>query len=189
MALFFGLQSLQAYVVFGWFATLWRDHGYTAGQAGALVGLLAAVSIPLSLWAPGAVARSRDARWILITVMVGYPLGYLALLVAPHGLAVPGAVLIGLGTVTFPIVLVLIGLRSRTPQGTAALSGFTQSMGYLLAAVGPFGIGTLHDATGGWTLPLLCLIGLMVPQILVGLYVVRPTFIEDQLAPAGADRA
>ena len=53
-------------------------------------------------------------------------------------------------------MLVLIGLRSRTPEGTAALSGFTQSMGYLLAAIGPFGVGVLHDATGGWTVPLLC---------------------------------
>ncbi|WP_346385237.1 MFS transporter [Nocardioides sp.] len=187
MAGFFGLQSLQAYVVFGWFATLWRDNGYSAGHAGALVGLLAAVSIPLSLWAPGAVARSRDARWVVLAVMLCYPLGYCALLVAPHDLALLGALLVGTGTVTFPIVLVLIGLRSRTPQGTAALSGFTQSMGYLLAALGPFGISTLHDATGGWTIPLLVLIVLMVPQVLVGMYVARPTFIEDQLARRTAD--
>jgi CP family cyanate transporter-like MFS transporter len=187
MAAFFGLQSLQAYVVFGWFATLWRDNGYSAGQAGALLGLLAGVSIPLSLWAPGAVARSKDARWVLLAVMLGYPLGYGTLLVAPHNLAVLGAVLVGIGTVTFPIVLVLIGLRSRTPQGTAALSGFTQSMGYLLAAVGPFGIGTLHDATDGWTVPLIVLILLMVPQVLVGLYAARPVFVEDQLTRPTAE--
>ena len=35
MALFFGLQSLQAYAVFGWFAQLWRDSGYSATVAGA----------------------------------------------------------------------------------------------------------------------------------------------------------
>ena len=33
MALFFGLQSLQAYSIFGWFAQLWRDNGYSAGDA------------------------------------------------------------------------------------------------------------------------------------------------------------
>ena len=38
MALFFGLQSLQAYSIFGWFAQLWRDAGYSAEQAGLLVG-------------------------------------------------------------------------------------------------------------------------------------------------------
>ncbi len=35
MALFFGLQSLQAYSIFGWFAQLWRDSGLLrrAGRA------------------------------------------------------------------------------------------------------------------------------------------------------------
>ena len=54
MTLFFGLQSLMAYAVFGWFATLWRDAGFGAGTASALVGIVAAMSIPLSLSAsPG----------------------------------------------------------------------------------------------------------------------------------------
>ena len=187
MAGFFGLQSLQAYAVFGWFALLWRENGYTAGQAGALVGCLAAVSIPLSLWAPAAVGRREHPRTMLLAIMLCYPAGYLGLMFAPHHLAILWAVLVGVGAVTFPIVLTLIGLRSRTPQGTAALSGFTQSMGYLLAAIGPFGVGTLHDLSGGWTWPLVMLTALMVPQVLLGLYVARPAYIEDQL-PAGAGR-
>lgn len=181
MALFFGLQSLQAYSVFGWFAQLWRDSGYSAGQAGALVALLAGVSIPLSLWAPAAAARRTDQRGMLLAIMACYPLGYAALLVAPHALAIPGALLVGVGAVTFPLVLTLIGLRSRTPQGTAALSGFTQSTGYLIAAVGPFAVGWLYGATDGWTAPLLLLAALMVPQLLAGLYCARPAAIEDQL--------
>jgi CP family cyanate transporter-like MFS transporter len=181
MALFFGLQSLQAYSVFGWFAQLWRDSGYSAGEAGALVALLAGVSIPLSLWAPAAVARRTDQRALLLAIMACYPVGYAALLVDPHALAVPGALLVGVGAVTFPIVLTLIGLRARTPQGTAALSGFTQSTGYLIAVIGPFAMGWLYGATDGWTAPLLLLIVLMVPQILAGLYCARPAAIEDQL--------
>ncbi|MBB6626703.1 MFS transporter [Nocardioides sp. KIGAM211] len=181
MAAFFGLQSMQAYAVFGWFAQLWRDNGYSAGQAGALVALLAGVSIPLSLWAPAAVARRDDQARILLAVMLCYPVGYVGLMVAPHDLAILWALFVGVGAVTFPIVLVLIGLRARTPQGTAALSSFTQSTGYLLAAVGPFGVGTLYDATGGWTAPLVLLTALMVPQIAAGMYVARPAKIEDQL--------
>lgn len=181
MACFFGLQSMQAYAVFGWFAQLWRDNGYSAGQAGALVALLAGVSIPLSLWAPAAVARRTDQARILLVVMLCYPIGYVGLMFAPHDLAIVWAIFAGIGAVTFPIVLVLIGLRARTPQGTAALSSFTQSTGYLMAVLGPFGVGTLYDATGGWTAPLGLLLVLMVPQILVGMYVARPAMIEDQL--------
>ena len=190
MALFFGLQSLQAYAVFGWFAQLWRDHGYSAGQAGLLVGLVAAVSIPLSLWIPAAAARREDQRGLLLAVMGCYPVGYVGLMIAPHDLAVLWALLVGIGAVTFPIVLTLIGLRSRTPAGTAALSGLTQSLGYLIAVVGPFAVGAIYDASGGWTWPLALLTALTIPQIAVGMYVGRPAYIEDQLpTPTGQFQA
>lgn len=187
MATFFGLQSLQAYAVFGWFAQLWRDNGYSATQAGLLVGLLAAVSIPLSLWIPAAAARRTSQRGVLLAVMVCYPLGYVGLIVAPHTLAVPCAILVGIGACTFPLILTMIGLRSRTPSGTAALSGFTQSAGYLLAAVGPFSIGAIYDATGGWTWPLSFLLVLTIPQLVIGLYAAGPHVLENQLpqAPKG----
>lgn len=186
MTLFFGLQSLMAYAVFGWFATLWRDAGFGAGTASALVGIVAGVSIPLSLYLPRAVARPGDQRWVLMLVMACYPVAYLGLLVAPHYLAVLWAVVLGAALTTFPIVLTYIGLRTRTAGATAALSGWTQSTGYLMAAAGPFGIGVLHDATDGWTVPLLVLLGLSVPLFVVGLYAGRPAHIEDQL-PARAE--
>jgi CP family cyanate transporter-like MFS transporter len=72
-------------------------------------------------------------------------------------------------------------LRARTAEGTAALSGFTQSVGYLLSAVGPFSIGLLHDATNGWTAPLLLLIALLVPLTVAGWTAIRSGPIEDQL--------
>jgi CP family cyanate transporter-like MFS transporter len=181
MALFFGLQSLQAYSIFGWFAQLWRDHGYSAEHAGWLVGIIAAVSIPLSLWLPALCARLESQVVVIATVLACYLVGYAMLLVDAHTLAVPAAVLVGVGCCVFPVVLTLIGLRARTPDGTAALSGFTQSLGYLLAALGPFLIGTLYGATGGWTLPLWLLLGLVLPLFAVGVYVGRPAYLEDQL--------
>jgi CP family cyanate transporter-like MFS transporter len=181
MVLFFGLQSLQAYAIFGWFAQLWRDNGYSATDAGLLVGIIAAVSVPLSLWLPAACARRDDQRGLIMTVLGSYLLGYGMLLWNAHGLAVPAAVLVGVGCTVFPIVLTLIGLRAHTPDGTAALSGFTQSLGYLLAALGPFVIGLVYDATGGWTEPLWLLLALVLPLMAVGAYVGRPAFLEDQL--------
>lgn len=178
---FFGCQSLQAYVVFGWFPTVWRDAGYTAAQAGALVGVVAATSIPLSLWAPAALARTSRPALLVLGIMACYPIGYAGLLVAPYDLAILWAVLVGVGSACFPLVLVLINLRSRTPAGTATLSSVTQSLGYLLAATGPYAIGPLHDRTGGWTVPLWTLIAVNVPQLLLALYAVRPVFVEDQL--------
>ena len=186
MAAFFGLQSMQAYAIFGWFATLWRDAGFSATVAGVLVGLVAGISIPLSAWVPRLIARPGDQRSVLFTVMALYPVGYAGLVVAPHALAIPCALVLGAATTTFPMVLTLIGLRAATPEGTAALSSFTQATGYLLAALGPFGVGVLHEASGGWTVPLVVLAVLTLPMLALGGYVAKVQHVEDQLTDSGA---
>ncbi|MBC9734680.1 MFS transporter [Nocardioides sp. zg-578] len=181
MALFFGLQSLQAYAVFGWFAQLWRDSGWSPTAAGLLVALIAAVSIPLSLWLPRLLASRERPAGVLLAVIACYPVGYLGLILAPYSLAPLWALLVGTAACTFPLILTLVGLRARTAEGTAALSAFTQSAGYLLAAVGPFAIGVVHDATGGWRWPVALLLVLSLPLAPLAAYVARPHAIEDQL--------
>lgn len=181
MATFFGLQSLQAYAVFGWFAEVYRDAGFSAGTAGLLLGVVTAMSIPLSFLLPTLVARRSDQRPLMVALVVCYPLGYVGLIIAPVGGAWVWAALIGTALSVFPVALTLIGLRARTAGGTAALSGFTQSVGYLIAAIGPFGMGALYDLTGGWTVPLTALTVLSAGQLAAGLLVARPAYIEDQL--------
>jgi CP family cyanate transporter-like MFS transporter len=181
LALFFALQCLQAYSVFGWFAAVFRDAGYSAGEAGLLLGVVTGTGVPLSFLVPSLAGRMRDVTPIVLVLGACYPAGYLGLAFAPHDLAVLWAVLVGIATATFPLVLTLIGLRARTPEGTAALSGFTQATGYLLSALGPFAVGVLHDATHDWTVPLLVLTALSLPLVLCGLAVARPGHVEDEL--------
>lgn len=181
MALFFGLQSLQAYSIFGWIAQVFRDEGYSAHDAGLLLGVVTAISIPFSFVIPPLTARSSRPWVLLSAVMACYPVAYLGLILAPGTVPWLWAAILGTGTCTFPFILTLIGLRARTPAGTAALSGFTQSAGYLIAVVGPFAVGALHDASDGWTVPLLALLALCVPQYVVGLLAARPAYVEDQL--------
>ena len=145
-------------------------------------GLLAATAIPLSLWAPNKLSKSADPRALLFAIMACYFVGYVGLMVAPHSLAVVWAVFVGAGTTTFPLILVLVGLRARTPEGTAALSGVTQSLGYLVAATGPFTVGALYDATGGWTVPLLAMTAVVVPLFVTGAAAIASPLLEDALA-------
>lgn len=184
MATFFGLQSLQAYSIFGWVAKLYRDNGFTAHTAGLLLGVITGITIPLSWLIPRAAARMRNQGVLLTALMICYLIGYLGLIIAPHGGAWVWALVVGTGTCTFPLVLTLIGLRTRTPAGTAALSGFTQSVGYLIAVIGPFGVGIIHDATGSWRAPLIVLLALCLPQYVAGMASCRPRFLEDELEGA-----
>jgi MFS transporter, CP family, cyanate transporter len=181
MAAFFAFQSLQAYAIFGWFAAVFRDAGFSGTEAGLLLGVVTGVSIPLGFLVPALAGRMTNVAPIVIVLFACYPIGYIGMILAPHGGAVAWAVLIGVAIGTFPLILVLIPLRARTPSGTAALSGFTQSVGYLAAAIGPFAVGVVHDATDGWTLPLLMLLVLAVPILPIGLAVSKPTYVEDEI--------
>ncbi len=181
MAMFFGLQSLQAYSIFGWFAQVYRDAGFSPTTAGLLLGVITAMSIPLSFIIPSLAARLHSQTWLILALGACYPVGYIGLIVAPAEGAWLWAVMVGAGASIFPLVLTLIALRARTSEGTAALSGFTQSVGYLIAAVGPLGIGVLYDETGGWTVPLSVMCVLVIGQITMGLLVARPSYIEDHL--------
>ena len=181
MALLFGLQSLQAYSVFGWLPQVYRDAGFSASTAGLLLGVVTGMSIPLSFLLPSVAARMHHQGLLVAGLTACYPLGYLGLVLAPVAGAWAWAVLVGTAASVFPVVLTLIGLRARTPGGTAALSGFTQSVGYLVAALGPFGVGVLYDVSGSWTPALLVLSALAVPQIVLGVVASRPRSVEDEL--------
>lgn len=182
MALVFGLQAAQAYAIFGWFAQVYRDAGFSAMTAGLLLGLVTGVSIPLSFWVPVAAGRATDQTRLMLLLVACSPVGYLGLIALPRQGAWLWALLVGVGASVFPVVLTLIALRSRTSDGTAALSGFTQSVGYVIAAVGPFGIGVLYDATGGWTWPLVALTVMSVVTGWLATIVGRPVFVEDELS-------
>ena len=61
-------------------------------------------------------------------------------------------VLLGLGQGgALGLALILPVLRGGEPGSVATLTAMTLSVGYLVAALGPWVAGVLHDATGGWT--------------------------------------
>lgn len=183
LALFFAFQSLQAYVAFGWFAKFLHSHGIATSTAGWMVALLSAVSIPLSAVVP-AVRPSRH-RAVIAGLTACYLVAYTGLAVAPVGGAWLWMVLTGIGSAQFPLVLAMIGQHARTPETTAALSAFVQSIGYVIAGGGPLLFGVLYDATGAWTAPLGLLFVVMVADLAAGWFAARPTYVDDEV-PATA---
>ena len=181
LALYFGLQSLQAYAAFGWLAQIYRDAGLDAAHAGLLLAVLPFVGIPLSLALPTIAARLVDQRPLVWICGAAYVVGYAGLMLAPREGALVWAVLLGIGGGSFPLTLTMIGLRTRVPDVTAALSGFTQSVGYVIAAAGPLALGALFGLTGGWTVPIGLLLALVFPQVAAGLLAARRRYVDDEL--------
>lgn len=181
LAMYFGLQALQAYAAFGWLAQILRDSGVEPAHAGLLLAVLPLIGIPLSLVFPTLAVRLPDQRPLVWACGVAFVAGYVGLLVAPRAGALAWVVLLGIGGGAFPLTLTMIGLRSRTHETTAPLSGFTQSVGYLVAAVGPLALGALFDVTGGWTVPIGLLLVLVLPMVAVGLQAARSRYVDDDL--------
>jgi len=184
LALFFGLQSSFAYTSFGWLPKIYSDAGLDPATAAMMLGVLTCVGIPLAVMLPAYAARQPDQR-LVVTVLGAFAFaGFAGLLAAPTALPWLWAVLLGIGGSSFAWILTMLGLRAHSQDGTAVLSGFVQSVGYVLAGVGPLGAGLLYDLTGGWTVPLGMLAGMSVLLALVGLTFARPRFIEDELPSA-----
>ncbi|MCC9198574.1 MFS transporter [Arthrobacter sp. zg-Y820] len=182
LCVYFGVQSMNAYVQFGWVAQIYRDAGLSQTQAGFMMAIIAALGIPGGLIMPALVARAPGLRFYVAALAAATGAGYLGLLLAPDTVPWLWALLLGAGGFAFPTALALITGRSRDPRVTAELSGFCQPVGYLLAAVGPFAIGALHAATESWALPLIILIGFSVAMAAAGVAAAAPRFVDDQLS-------
>ncbi|MCW2601790.1 MAG: transporter, partial [Frankiales bacterium] len=149
--------------------------------AGALLSLYAIMGFPAALAVPALASRMRNVG-ILVFVGVGFLVaGYLGLLFAPAAAPVLWVVFVGLGPLLFPLALVLINSRTRTHEGSVALSGFVQGVGYVLGALGPLVVGALHQASGGWSVPVVFLLVVSVAGIGSGILLIRPRYLEDDL--------
>ena len=169
-----------AYVSFAWLPQLLVDiAGVTPATAGALLALFAAMGLPASLLVPLLVTRYHATRLLFGVAVTTGLVAIAGLLLAPQAAPWLWIALLGLEPLLFPLTLVLLGLRSRTHEGSVALSGFVQSIGYAIVALFPVGIGLLHDATGSWTGPLLVLAVVIASAIPAGVVVSRRTTIED----------
>lgn len=177
LVLTFFANTTCTYVLFAWLPEILADAGLGTDAGGRWLAVFAILGLPASLVAPVLAVRMRDPYPLVVGFAACWVAGLLGLMLAPaHGTAV-WMVLLGIGPGTFPIMLALIGLRSRTPAIAVALSGMVQGLGYALSIVGPVGIGLLHVATGSWREPLLVLLGLVGLLLVSGWFACRPTML------------
>jgi MFS transporter, CP family, cyanate transporter len=181
LALFFGIQSIQAYSIFGWLPTIYIDAGLDSASAGLMLTITTGLGLPLAFWVPHHIVTSQRPQWLVAAMPTCGLIGFLGLLVAPTTLPWLWAILLAVDLASFPAFLALTAMRGQTSSGTAALAGFSQSIGYFLAAIGPFAMGVLSETTGGWTAPLIFLLALCVPLAIFGQLAVRPHSLESEL--------
>ncbi|WP_380281616.1 CynX/NimT family MFS transporter [Kitasatospora purpeofusca] len=188
---FMGLQSLGFYVVVTWLPQVFQDNGVGPATAGWLLFLFQAVAVVTSLAVPRAMRRARDQRGLAAACSAVLLVGYAGLVAEPEW-ALLWSVVLGLGGgACLVLALVFIGLRTQDAASAGGLSAMAQSVGYLLAAVGPVVFGLLHSLGSGWRAPLLLMVVAAAAQTVVALVAGRGTVVpvsgprpEPAAAPA-----
>ncbi|EME14659.1 CynX/NimT family MFS transporter [Rhodococcus triatomae] len=188
MAGMFGMTSLITYSMFTWIPKILTEAGASAGFGGSMVALFSAVGFIAALGAPSLCIRIANPYPAVVACGVSYLIGFAGLLWAPMSAPIVWIIAVGLGPSTFPMALTLINLRTRTAAGSAALSGFTQGLGYAVACVGPLMFGVLHDATGGWAWPFALLLCAVCVVMIAGRVACKPRFLEDSWHAHSTDR-
>ena len=180
VSLFMGVQSMAFYAGLSWIPTILEDNGYSAGSAGALQALSALVQLVPAFLLPVLAARRRNQvglLWWIVALQLAGAVGLLLWIdVAPLWIVVLG---IGQGG-ALGLGLILPVLRGGGAASVAALTAMSLCVGYIVAAAGPWLLGAVHDAAGGWTLALIVFAGICVLELAPGLPASRARTLEGR---------
>lgn len=170
LMLAFAGQAFSYYAVTTWLPEILGDlRGMSDSGAGGaasifqLFGIIGGVGVPLL------VARKVSLRAVfggMSALWLTLPLG---LLLAPQLWPVWAACAgISQGG-NFTVIFTLVVQRSRAQSEARRMSAMVQALGYTAAAIGPFALGAIHTRTGGWTTPLLVVLGALTVMTVSGL--------------------
>lgn len=170
VTLFMGLQSLIYFCFITWLPEMLYSQGISAATAGWMMSILQFSGIPANFIIPVIADRLSNQKSLAIGIGALCLIGILGLLIGENIILITISIIcIGMGTgAAISLALTLIGLRVLNAEQAANLSGMAQSIGYFLAALGPFFLGFLFDILHSWTVPLLLLILVTFIMTVVG---------------------
>jgi len=178
VSLFMGIQSMVFYVLIAWLPEILSQQGISSNQSGWLLSILQLAILPFTFIVPVIAGRMSSQRSLVTITSILFLIGTLGLLYGSSNLIILWIIILGIGGGSaFGLSMMFFGLRTENAQQAAELSGMAQSIGYLLAAIGPTLFGYLHDVTNSWTLPLLILVGAAVLLFIFGLGAARNRYI------------
>jgi CP family cyanate transporter-like MFS transporter len=164
ITIFMAAQAMIFYTFAAWLPEYLIGRGISPAGAGGVLALGQVAALVMSLIAPIIAGRFRDQRAVTGVVLLVCGLGFAGLLFTDRWPTVwVMCVMSGPGA-SISLALLFMVLRSASTTQTSQVSGMAQSVGYILAAVGPAAIGALHDVTGSWTISMSALALALIPQ-------------------------
>ncbi len=168
LGLLFGLQSAAFYGINAWLPSLYVERGWDPAAAAMLLSVSSIAGLAAIVVAPVASRRGAERRELLVAAAVAVIVGIGGVAVAPAP-AWLWAVCLGGGLgMLFTVVLTLPTDVSADAREAGGASALMLLVGYLIAAVAPFTLGAVRDATGSFEASLWLLVAIataMLPLI------------------------
>ncbi|PLR33025.1 MFS transporter [Chimaeribacter californicus] len=177
LVILFGVSMMSMYAMLNWLPTYLVQRGITAATAGDMLFVYNIVGIVHSILIPLWLGRMKKPYLVVAAGGLLQIISYMGFLYLPQA-AWLWAVVAAPGLMTIPATFQLINLRTHTVGGAASLSSFTQGIGYVFAAAGPFLFGHLHHGNN-WSLSFWFLTAMSVLMLLAGGAAVRRVYLEE----------
>jgi len=159
----FSGQAFAYYGVTAWLPLLLRDElGMAPGAAGLSASIFQIAAMVGAFGVPVLLRVLPGPRPVVLIVVAAWSTLPLGLLLAPALWPVwcsVGGAAQGGGLV---VVFSLIVRSARDLADNRRISALVQGGGYVVAATGPTVVGAVHEATAGWTAPLLVVLGAII---------------------------
>ncbi|XVL26752.1 MFS transporter [Staphylococcus equorum] len=181
VALTMGFQSMVFYTMVAWVPSILIDRGLEPTTAGYLLMLNQFSQVPMTFIFPIVASKLKDQRFLVVIITILFLIGFSLFFTQSLVLLIIGIVIAGLGMgACFSLCMTFFSIRANTSEGSISLSGFGQSVGYLIAAIGPFLIGYLYDATGSWNSGVVALIIMSILIFIFGYPAAKNKVVEDE---------
>ncbi|MFQ3727038.1 MFS transporter [Staphylococcus equorum] len=181
VALTMGFQSMVFYTMVAWVPSILIDRGLEPTTAGYLLMLNQFSQVPMTFIFPIVASKLKDQRFLVVIITILFLIGFSLFFTQSLVLLIIGIVIAGLAMgACFSLCMTFFSIRANTSEGSISLSGFGQSVGYLIAAIGPFLIGYLYDATGSWNSGVVALIIMSILIFIFGYPAAKNKVVEDE---------
>lgn len=173
IAIFMGIQSFVFYITIAWLPEILFNYGASMTTSGSMLSFMQLIGLPISFVVPHLAGKLQTHKALVGSLVFSGVLGYCGLLIGHTYLnMIISVTLIGISMGgVFPLALAFLSLKAYDAKRSSNLSGMAQSIGYLLAMLGPIFIGTLYDLFNDWTIPILTVIGAELILIIMGFFV------------------
>ncbi|WP_076459952.1 CynX/NimT family MFS transporter [Limosilactobacillus caccae] len=180
LLLFFGGQCFVFYSIVAWLPTIAMDAGLTSDQASLAAGLLQLFSMPFAFLVPVIATKMNNRQPIMLFAGIVTLIGAGMMFFPVNSFAYYAIVALFLGmgtTTTFVLAMTLFGLKTKSAADTRNLSGMVQSVGYLIAALGPVVVGNLYSSTHNWFASLIVIVIATIFFAVCGVIAERKQFV------------